>query len=72
MVSTAYIRGRGIPDPKASGRNKTIRVNPREEKQIQSEVAYEQTSTGSKEIFVAGFRTEPADREQAGADRGPS
>ena len=37
-----------------------------------SEVAYEQTSAGSEEIFITGVRTEPADREQAGTDRGSS
>ena len=37
-----------------------------------SEVAYEQTSAGSQEIFITGVRTEPADREQAGSDRGSS
>lgn len=41
-------------------------------KKIQSEVAYEQASGSSKEIFITGVRTEPADREQAGADRGSS
>lgn len=28
LVSAAYICGRGITDPKASGRSETIRVNP--------------------------------------------
>ena len=61
----------GIPDQEASGRSETIRVNPREKK-IQLEVAYEQTSAGSQEIFITSLRVEPADREQARTDRGSS
>lgn len=35
----------------------------RGKKKIQSEVAYEQTSAGSQEIFITGLWAEPADRE---------
>ena len=44
--------------------SKSIRVKrcqSEENKNTLSEVAYEQTSAGSQEIFITGVRTEPAD-----------